>query len=225
MSAAALLTSLSNTIAATGAANRGELPSQAFATSTLSVTNNNSSSSSSGTNTGGGGCENPHSHGTNLDATLAMLQVLHARVFPAALGVVIHAHEAIFCLRVANPHQQHVATTMECEDPLPSGTDLAPAAAQQTNTGRCIYQVGKHLVFAPPAVYCSCHSFRFQAMQRQDVLFCKHILALRLGLLLDGRDKTDVQNGTSTQLLLPQHRIIRERFIAAEEFAALMMDL
>lgn len=209
MSAAALLTSLSNAISFCGSS----IP--------LSTTSAAPSSSSTENQDLAPPPATPEQLGTNLDATLAMLQVLHARVFPAALGVVIHAHESIFCLRVADA---------EIDGVQGAADDVRAMKSSLPSFGRCIYQVGKHLVFAPPTVYCCCHSFRFQAMQRQEVLFCKHILALRLALLLDerfreGETGTSLNSATSAQLLLPQHRIVRERLISAEEFAALMMEL
>ncbi|EAN84726.1 hypothetical protein C3747_33g138 [Trypanosoma cruzi] len=115
----------------------------------------------------------------SLEETLAPLQLIHGKVFTSAIGIALHGAESIFRYLAYDsceenegvPHNEEQERQEEVED-------------ENVNfRGRCLYFVGEHRLFSP--YYCPCGAYGYQSIRRQEAWLCKHLLALRIALILE----------------------------------------
>lgn len=105
---------------------------------------------------------------------LVGLHFLHHRSFSSACGIAFHKSEPIYRLITA-PHAS----------PSAGGSNAPTSLDDSLLPRRTLYQVGSHIVFEPPAIYCSCGAFRFRVAGKQDSRLCKHVLALVMALKVE----------------------------------------
>ncbi|RNF08381.1 hypothetical protein TraAM80_02841 [Trypanosoma rangeli] len=117
----------------------------------------------------------------SLEETLAPLQLIYGKVFTLAVGIALHGAESIIryvaydtcgsndCVSHSEQHDQQRHLEVE--------------SASGNSSGRCLYFVGEHRLFSP--YYCPCGAYGYQGIRRQEVWLCKHLLALRMALVLE----------------------------------------
>lgn len=119
------------------------------------------------------------------EEVLAPLLLIHGKVFTSAIGIALHGAESIIryvaCdnFSAKKTGASNRAEEEEEREQEPVDADGGPAP------GRCVYFVGEHRLFSPH--YCPCGAYGYQGIRRQETWFCKHLLALRIALVLEKR--------------------------------------
>ncbi|RNF26898.1 uncharacterized protein Tco025E_00861 [Trypanosoma conorhini] len=141
----------------------------------------------------------------SLEEALAPLQLIHGKVFTLAVGIALHGAESII---------RYVAGDT-CEPG--EGVSHDEQQDQQRHvggegvrfSGRCLYFVGEHRLFSP--YYCPCAAYGYQGIRRQEAWLCKHLLALRIALVLEEKG--------------PVEGVIRERKVTKCQLQEMMQLL
>ncbi|CBH16027.1 hypothetical protein, conserved [Trypanosoma brucei gambiense DAL972] len=139
--------------------------------------------------------------GTTLEEALAPLYLLHGNTFTSAIGIAIHGAEHILRCVV-----RQAADSNEEEGKQQQHQDNQEG---KFSTNRCAYMVGDHCILS--LFYCSCRAYGYSCIKRQEASTCKHLLALRIALLLE-------ENGLATEC-------IREKRITTEQFQEMVQRL
>ncbi|KEG15218.1 hypothetical protein DQ04_00141060 [Trypanosoma grayi] len=121
-----------------------------------------------------------------LEEALAPLQLIHGKVFTSAVGIALHGAELI--IRYVACDKLEEGEREEEEEKQQQQQQRQPWSgdgSESSFTGRCLYFVGEHRILSP--YYCPCGAYGYQSIRRQEMWLCKHLLALRLALLLERR--------------------------------------
>lgn len=122
-------------------------------------------------------CHTPES----LQEALAPLEIVFGKTALSAMGIALHGTEAIVrCMERGDPGVSQPESL--CSDP-PVDSIGDDGIARAGLSPRCLYRVGDHTLLSP--YYCPCSAYAFQSVRREEVYFCKHLLALQLALWLE----------------------------------------